>query len=149
MAPHVRAATAAPSFASYGQTVTPEVVRRRVFAALEHQVLTPANPELRAYFERMVDAVTSIFAGGADADGVSGASDVDIEQAALLVCHLDADADGLLSPSEFAMIADLSAGQSGEGYAPENVQLVFREADLDASGYLDLNEMLLDRKSVV
>jgi hypothetical protein len=133
------------SFVDYGNESSHELVRRRVLRALERRVLTPDTPELRDYFERAIGAMSSLYDHSADVDGVSRASDADLEQTALLLCHHDVDGDGLLSPAEFAAIVDLTSSQTGEAFDADHVAIVFRNADVDESGAIDLNELLLLR----
>ena len=128
---------------TYGQHLTDEVVVERLIRALERQVLTVHNPELRGYFELVAQECTS--AMGED-DGISGASDVDLEQVALLLCHHDRDGDGKLSPEEFSALIELTFSQTGISYGSEHVAKVFHEADVDSSGFVDLNELLLLRR---
>ena len=117
----------------------------RVIGALEQRVLTRHNKELRGYFERVVEQCASPFAGTGEDDAISASSNADIEQTALLLCHHDADGDGLLSREEFSSIVDLVAGQTGQRFTAEHVDRCFLEADADGSGTVDLNELLLYR----
>ena len=135
---------AAVSFASY--ILDPQLLRSRVLGALERRVLSPNTAELRTYFETVISATTSPFGGGPEDDGVSGASDEDIEQTCLILCHHDADGDGKLSPTEFAAVIDLTANQGGIQYAVDHVERTFQQADIDGSGFIDLNELILLRR---
>ena len=55
-------------------------------------------------------------------------------------------AQGLLNREEFAAIIDLVAGQTGQSYTVEHVDKCFLQADVDGSGLIDLNELLLYRQ---
>lgn len=91
----------------------------------------------------MIEQISSPFGRvGAD-DGISTSSDEDIEQTALLFCHYDQDGDGLLNASEFAAVAELVAGKTGQSFSSEHIERCFRKADIDANGVIDLNELLL------
>ena len=133
-------------FSSFGDGLTPEVLHRRVMTALERRVLDPTTNELRGYFDSVCAATTSPFSDAA-LDAISGASDEDLEQTALLLCHHDLDGDGKLSPTEFAAVIELTASQTGVHYDADHVEKTFRSADVDLSGFVDLNELLLLRKS--
>ena len=135
--------TAKANFTAYGHMLSREEVHARLFAALEHRVLHAHNKELRGYFERVLEQIASPFAGSGEDDAISSSSDDDLEQTALLFCHHDADGDGVLSHDEFAAIVDLVAGQTGQTYTPEHVDHCFLQADVDGSGAIDLNELLL------
>ena len=130
------------SLSAFGASLSSEVASRRIIAALERRVLTTANPELRMYFERMVSAIESPYGLGND-DAISSASDADLEQTAILLCHYDLDQDGRLSPVEFAALADLIASQTGSTHTKEHVEKMFIRADIDESGFIDLNEYAL------
>ena len=58
----------------------------------------------------------------------------------------DGDGDGVLSHAEFAALAELVGGQTGQTFSPEHIDKCFRQADVDGSGYIDLNELLLYRR---
>ena len=127
--------------------ITADVVLRRVMGALERSVLHKENPELRDYFAQVISATTSVLGGvRPEEDGISGASDDELEQSALLLCHHDTDGDGLLAPSEFAAVIELVTSQSGSNYTPEHVEGTFAQCDIDRSGFIDLNELLLLRR---
>ena len=120
-----------------------EVIRRRIMHALEQRVLHDGNPELREYFTVVANMTTSPLGGvRQEEDGISGAADGEIEQAALLLCHHDADGDGLLSDNEFFHLIQLVASQTGETYSDDHLATAFMQADLDRSGFIDLNELL-------
>ena len=132
---------------SYGLHLEPEVLKRRVLGALERRVLTQQNPELRAYFERVIEACTSPYSGNGEDDGVTAASDDDLEQAALLLCHHDVDGDGVLGPDEFTSLIELTISQTGEAVAADQLAQLFSQADVDESNFIDLNELLLLRRA--
>ena len=94
----------------------------------------------------MIEQIASPYLGAGDNDAVSGSSDDDLEQTALLLCHYDADGDGVLSSAEFSALATLVAGQTGQSFAEEHVGRCFLQADVDGSGAIDLNELLLYRR---
>jgi hypothetical protein len=133
----------AGSFNRYGRHITAEEVHRRVMGALERRVLTATNQELRKYFQAVVDQTGSPLTGSGQDDAISSASDEDLEQTSLLLCHYDADGDGLLSRDEFAALVSLAGGHSGQEFSPEHVERCFAQADVDLSGAIDLNELLL------
>ncbi len=123
-----------------------EVITRRIVNALERRVLHDKNVELRGYFEKVAAKTTSPLGGASpEEDGISGASDEDIEQTALLLCHHDYDGDGLLSPTEFSAVIELVAAQSGASYTSDHIERTFSQCDIDRSGFIDLNELLLLR----
>mmetsp|Transcript_36133 Transcript_36133/g.95222 ORF Transcript_36133/g.95222 Transcript_36133/m.95222 type:complete len:142 (-) Transcript_36133:90-515(-) len=133
-------------FQSYGDTINPEVIARRVMTALQARVLHSSNQELHAYFDKVVQATTSPLGGAPpEEDGISNTSNKDIEQCALLLCHHDADGDGLLAPAEFAAVIELIASQTGATYSPQHIEKIFSESDIDRSGFIDLNELCLLR----
>ena len=140
-----RGRNALVTFEGYGEQVTEAEVTSRILGALEHRVLTPANPELRGYFAMAATRTTSPFGGTGDDDAISKASDQDIEQTALLFCHYDADGDGVLNYDEFAAVVELVSAQTGMSLSGEHVDRCFRTADVDSSGGIDLNELLLYR----
>ena len=57
------------SLATYGQHLTDDVVVERLIRALERQVLTAQNPELRGYFELVAQECTSAMSGNGEDDG--------------------------------------------------------------------------------
>jgi hypothetical protein len=123
-----------------------KVVTRRIMIALERRVLNDKNVELRGYFEQVAAKTTSPLGGAsAEEDGISGASDEDIEQTALLLCHHDSDGDGLLSPTEFSALLELVSAQVGTSYTSAHIDQKFSQYDIDRSGFIDLNELLLLR----
>ena len=133
------------AIAAYGQVLSREEVHARVFGALDRRVLGPHNAELRAYFERCFEQCASPFGGTGQDDAISSSSDDDIEQTALLFCHHDTDGDGVLSRDEFAAVVDMVAGTTGQRFTVEHVDRCFQQADVDGSGAIDLNELLLYR----
>ena len=50
------------------------------------------------------------------------------------------------SRSEFAAVIDLTANQGGIQYAVDHVERTFQQADIDGSGFIDLNELILLRR---
>ena len=132
-------------FAAYGHLLTRDEVRARLFRALEANVLGPHNLELRGYYERVVEQLASPFSGAGEDDAISGCSDDDLEQSAVLFCHHDSDGDGLLSRDEFVAVIDMVASQTGQSFTAEHVDHCFQQADVDRSGAIDLNELLLLR----
>ena len=135
----------APSaaLALYGSKLSQAEVRQRIFQTLERRVLSGHNKELRGYFEVVVENMASPFLGSGEDDALTTTSDEDLEQTCLLFCHFDADGDGLLCHEEFAALVDLTAAQTGQSFAAEYVDRVFRQCDVDGNGYVDLNELLL------
>ena len=127
----------------YGNLLTESEVRQRILRVLGRRVLHAHNRELAGYFEMMAAQCSSPFSGSGETDAISGTSDEDLEQTALLLCHHDADGDGLLSRKEFASLVELVASQTGQAFSAEHVERCFRVADVDDSGALDLNEVLL------
>ena len=121
-----------------------ERARLTLLRALEPNVLQPpeATAELRAYFCTVALAVQSAGAAGVD-NAFVGTDDVELEQAALLFAHFDADGDGLLSRDEFVALLGLVAAKAGHAYSHEHLAAMFTEADLDCNEVLDLNELLL------
>ena len=138
------------AFQFYDSAITAELVSRRVMGALEKRVLSAKSVELRGYFQNLAASITSPLDGGPpEEDGITGASDEEIEQTALLLCHHDGDGDGLLAPAEFAAVIELVASQAGVEYSPDHIEKTFAQCDIDRSGFIDLNELLLLRQRKV
>lgn len=129
--------------------ITRAEVRERITGALERRVLGKHNPELRGYFDHVIEQMASPYLGSGEDDAISGSSDEDLEQTALLLCHHDADGDGLLSREEFGAIVDQVASQTSQSFSAEHVERCFLEADVDGSGAIDLNELCLYRAKAV
>ena len=106
--------------------------------------------ELREYFTMMMQRITST---SMSENAFPATSDEHLKQFALIFAHCDEDSDGVLSPSELELLLKLVSKHSGVCvHAPENIELVMREADVDGNGHLDLNEVLLmyrDAKQMV
>lgn len=109
-------------------------------------MLGPHNKDLRTYFDVLVEQCASPLYGAGDDDAISRSSDEDLEQMALLFCKLDADGDGLLNREEFSSVVDLVAAQTGQQYTAVHVERCYNDADVDGSGLIDLNELLLYRE---
>lgn len=127
--------------AAFG-TFSSERARLTLIRALEPRVLQPpdATAELRSYFCTVALAAESAHGGE---DGFSGTSDEELEQAALLFAHFDADSDGLLSRDEFIALLGLVSAKAGTNYEHEHLVGMFADADIDRNGVLDLNELLV------
>ncbi len=58
----------------------------------------------------------------------------------------DANADGVVDWAEFKKVMDLLAERTGKRYNALQLRALFRIADLDGSGSIDFNELLLAQR---
>ena len=105
-----------------------------------HSSGSGGSDTLTAYFDVALSRVESNWAGD---DGFHGTNDATLEQTALLLMHFDADGDGALSPAEFAALIGMVSAKTGQTFVADDVDKMFRDADIDRNGYVDLNELLL------
>ena len=66
-----------------------------------------------------------------------------LEQAAVLFSRYDADSTGLLTLGQWAALLGMVAAKTGANYTAAHTEQIFREIDIDGSGTVDLNELLL------
>ena len=138
--PPLPAAAAAPStglMAAYSA----ERVRLTLLRALGARVLQPPEQtlELRRYFSMLAAKATT----AVSENGFALVTDEQLEQAAVLFSRYDADSTGLLTLGQWAALLGMVAAKTGANYTAAHTEQIFREIDIDSSGTVDLNELLL------
>ena len=79
----------------------------------------------------------------ASENGFALVNDEQLEQAAVLFSRYDADSTGLLTLGQWAALLGMVAAKTGANYTAAHTEQIFREIDIDGSGTVDLNELLL------